>query len=171
VQYRFLAVVIAAVLAVAGCDDDMSKQQKDKTWHAATPPPNDLAWPLSPPAGLVTRDAPLPPPTMSLALLRRGQERYDIFCAPCHAPTGDGYGMIVQRGFPAPPPLYDARIVAEPTRHYYDVMTDGYGIMYSFAERVPPRDRWAIAAYIRALQRTHSGELAEVPADKRAALQ
>jgi mono/diheme cytochrome c family protein len=162
--------MIAAALALAGCDDDMSSQNKDKTWHAAQEPPNGLLWPLTPPEGMVTRDAPGPPPALSLALLQRGRERYDIACAPCHAATGEGDGMIVQRGFPAPPPLDDPRIVAEPTRHYVDVIADGYGIMYSFAERVAPRDRWAIAAYIRALQRARSGAVAEVPADAMKAL-
>ena len=79
--------------------------------------------------------------------------------------------MVVQRGFPAPPPLSDKRIVAEPTQHYVDVIQNGYGIMYSFAERVAPRDRWAIAAYIRALQRARAATPAEAcPADQQAAL-
>jgi len=169
---RLVAALIAAALALlAGCDDDMSSQPKDKTWHAAMPPPNGLTWPLTPPDGMVPREPPAPPPPLSLALLQRGRERYDIFCAACHAGTGDGGGMIVQRGFPAPPPLDRPRIVAEPTRHYVDVIADGYGIMYSFAERVPGPDRWAIAAYIRALQRARGGRLADVPAAQRETLQ
>ena len=162
--------MIAAALALAGCDKDMSSQDKDKTWHDAQSPPNGLQWPLTPPEGMVTREAPAPPPALSLALLQRGRERYEIACAPCHAATGEGDGMIIERGFPAPPPLDDPRIVAEPTRHYYDVITGGYGIMYSFAERVAPRDRWAIAAYIRALQRARGATIAEVPADQALAL-
>ena len=100
-------------------------------------------------------------------LLQRGRERYEIACAPCHAATGDGDGIIVQRGFPAPPPLDDPRIVAAPTRHYYDVISNGYGIMYSFAERVAPRDRWAIAAYIRALQHARAANVTECPGGRR----
>jgi mono/diheme cytochrome c family protein len=165
-QCRLLAAVIAIALALTGCDNDMSTQPKDKTWHAAEKPPNGLEWPLTPPVGMVAREAPEPPPPLSLALLQRGRERFDIDCAPCHGGTGDGHGMIVQRGFPAPTPLDAPRIVAEPTRHYYDVITSGYGIMYSFAERVAPADRWAIAAYIRALQRARSGTVAEVPAGR-----
>ncbi|HEX3862815.1 MAG TPA: cytochrome c [Stellaceae bacterium] len=173
---RRLAVVTAAVsivagLALAGCDDDMSSQNKNKTWHAAEPPPNGLQWPLTPPRGMVSRDAPEPPPALSLALLRRGQQRFDIDCAPCHAATGDGRGMIVERGFPQPPALDEPRIVAAPTKHYVDVITDGYGIMYSFAERVGLHDRWAIAAYIRALQRARSATVADIPADQAKALQ
>lgn len=162
---------VIAALALAGCDKDMSMQNKDKTWHAAQALPNGLRWPLTPPNGMVTRDAPAPPPKLSLALLQRGRQRYEIDCAPCHAATGDGDGMIVERGFPKPPPLDDQRIVAAPTRHYVDVITNGYGIMYSFAERVAPGDRWAVAAYIRALQRARAGTTADVPAEQEAALQ
>lgn len=163
--------MIAAAFVLAGCDQDMSSQNKDKAWHAAEKPPNGLSWPLTAPEGMVTRDAPVPPPNLSLALLQRGRERYQIACAPCHAATGDGHGMIVTRGFPPPPPLDDPRIVAQPTRHYYDVITDGYGVMYSFAERVAPHDRWAIAAYIRALQHARTANVAEIPAEQRSALQ
>jgi mono/diheme cytochrome c family protein len=166
-----VAAVIAAALAIAGCDDDMSSQNKDKTWHAAKNPPNGLEWPLTPPDGMVAREAQVQPPALTLALLQRGRERYDINCAPCHAATGDGHGIIVERGFPEPPRLEDPRIVAEPTQHYYDVISNGYGIMYSFGERVARRDRWAIAAYIRALQHARSANVAEVPADERKALQ
>ena len=163
--------LVAALVSLAGCDRQMAMQDKDKTWHAAQALPNGLQWPLTPPDGMVTRDAPAPPPKMSLALLERGEARYAIDCAPCHAATGDGDGMVVERGFPKPPPLDDKRIVAAPTRHYVDVITKGYGIMYSFAERVAPGDRWAIAAYIRALQRARGASLADVPTAERAALQ
>jgi mono/diheme cytochrome c family protein len=166
-----MAALIAAALALAGCDRDMSSQDKDKSWHAAEKPPNGLDWPLTDPDGMVSRDPPAPPPKLSLALLQRGRERYQIACTPCHAATGAGNGMIVARGFPPPPPLDDPRIVAQPTRHYYDVITEGYGLMYSFAERVSPRDRWAIAAYIRALQHARTANVAEIPAERRDALQ
>jgi mono/diheme cytochrome c family protein len=119
---------------------------------------------------MVAREKPEPPPALSLALLQRGRERYDIACAPCHARTGEGSGIIVQRGFPAPPPFSDKRIVDEPTSHYVDVIANGYGIMYAFPERVGPGDRWAIAAYIRVLQRARSGTTADVPAAQQAAL-
>ena len=169
-QHRTGAVMIAAALALGGCDNDMSTQPKDKTWHAAQKLPHGLTWPLTPPDGMVARDAPAAPPPLSLALLQRGRERYDIFCAACHGATGDGQGMIVQRGFPAPPALDTPRIVAAPTQHYVDVIADGYGIMYSFAERVPTQDRWAIAAYIRALQHARAGTPGDVPPGDQAAL-
>jgi hypothetical protein len=103
-------------------------------WPAFIP----IAFEMTPPDGMITRDAPALPPAFSLALPQCGRERYEIACPPCHASIGDGDGIIVQRGFPAPPPLNDPRIVAEPTRHYSDVISNGYGIMYSFAERVVP---------------------------------
>jgi mono/diheme cytochrome c family protein len=93
------------------------------------------------------------PIAISRADLTRGQERFNIFCSPCHGRTGDGRGMIVSRGFKQPPPSYhDPRLVNAPVGHFFDVMTNGYGAMYSYASRVPVDDRWRIAAYIRALQ-------------------
>ncbi|MEP6811132.1 MAG: cytochrome c [Chthoniobacterales bacterium] len=85
-------------------------------------------------------------------LLARGQERFNIYCSVCHGATGAGNGMIVQRGFPPPPSLHEERLLSAPPGHFVDVITNGYGVMYSYASRVVPEDRWAIAAYIRALQ-------------------
>ena len=106
-----------------------------------------------------------------MALLERGQQRFDIYCAPCHSKVGDGHGMIVERGFPQPPSYYIARLRDAPNQHFYDVITHGYGAMYSYADRVAPEDRWAITAYIRALQASASAQIADVPPDKRQALQ
>jgi len=85
-------------------------------------------------------------------MLSRGQERFDIYCAVCHGRTGEANGMIVQRGFPQPPSFHEQRLRDAPVGHFFDVMTNGYGVMYPYASRVSPEDRWAIAAYIRALQ-------------------
>lgn len=111
------------------------------------------------PAGTVsreadTRDLIAQRPPMSLALVRRGRERFDIYCSVCHGFAGDGDGMVVQRGFPRPPSFHDPRLVAAPDAHFVDVITNGHGVMYSYADRVPVPDRWAITAYIRALQKT-----------------
>lgn len=92
------------------------------------------------------------PYPVTLALLRRGQERFGIYCAPCHSPVGDGDGMVARRGFPHPPSYHIERLRNAPDRHFFDVMTQGHGVMRSYADRVPPEDRWAIVAYIRALQ-------------------
>jgi mono/diheme cytochrome c family protein len=86
------------------------------------------------------------------AQLRLGQEQFAIYCAPCHGPEGDGDGRVVQNGFPAPPSFHSERLRQAPAGHYFDVITNGYGDMYSYADRVQPEERWAIIAYIRALQ-------------------
>lgn len=112
----------------------------------------------------------LPFPVTS-ELLLRGQQRFDIYCSPCHGRTGDGDGMIHQRGFSAPPSYHIDRLRQAPIGHFFDVMTHGYGIMYSYAERVNPEDRWAIAAYIRALQLSHDAKISDVPQDQRAQLE
>ena len=93
------------------------------------------------------------PATIPAAMLARGRERFDIFCAPCHSVRGDGDGFIARRGFPHPPSYGDARLRAAPDRHFYDVITQGYGVMYAYGDRVAPADRWAIVAWIRELQR------------------
>src|SRR5262245_40427393 len=98
-------------------------------------------------------------------VLERGQERYRIFCTPCHGELGDGQGMIVKRGFTPPPPFTSERLLQEPLGHFFQVITNGHGVMYSYASRVPPRDRWAIAAYIRALQLSQHAMAADLPAE------
>jgi hypothetical protein len=100
------------------------------------------------------------PYPVTMKLLERGQERFQIYCVPCHSPLGDGDGMVARRGFPHPPSYHIARLRQAPDRHFYDVMTNGYGIMYSYADRVSPEDRWAIVAYIRALQRSQDARVA-----------
>jgi mono/diheme cytochrome c family protein len=103
------------------------------------------------------------PYAITSSVLLRGQERYTIFCAPCHGATGAGDGMIVQRGFRRPVPLGDDRLRAAPAGYFVDVMTSGFGAMPDYAAQVPPRDRWAIAAYIRALQLSQRASIADVP--------
>lgn len=92
---------------------------------------------------------PLP---ITPALLDRGRERFNIYCAPCHSMAGDGDGMIARRGFPSPPSYHTDRLRNAADSHFYQVITNGYGVMYSYADRIAPQDRWAIVAYIRALQ-------------------
>jgi cytochrome c553 len=92
------------------------------------------------------------PIPITRAVLERGQERFNVYCSPCHSRIGDGTGMIVKRGFPPPPDYAIRRLRDAPVGHFFDVMTNGYGAMYSYASRVQPEDRWAIAAYIRVLQ-------------------
>ncbi len=92
------------------------------------------------------------PYPITRAILNRGRERYTIYCSVCHGDIGDGNGMIVQRGFTRPPTFHQARLRDVAPSHIYDVVSNGYGAMYSYNDRVEPDDRWAIAAYIRALQ-------------------
>jgi len=103
-------------------------------------------------------------------VLARGRERYDIFCAPCHDRVGNGNGMIVQRGFKRPPSFHDERLRTSPPGYFFAVMTNGFGVMSSYAAQVPPRDRWAITAYVRALQLSQHAVLAEWPVAVRAEL-
>jgi len=111
------------------------------------------------------------PMPVTREVLERGHERFDIYCSVCHGLTGEGDGMIVQRGFPRPPSYHIDRLRQAPVGHFFDVMTRGYGVMYSYASRVEPSDRWAIAAYIRALQLSHNARMADVPNDVRPKLE
>jgi mono/diheme cytochrome c family protein len=99
--------------------------------------------------------------------LLRGQDRFNVYCSPCHSRTGDGLGQVVRRGFRQPPSYYSQKLIDAPVGHFFDVMTNGFGAMPSYASRVAPDDRWKIAAYIRALQFSASATLADVPADQR----
>ncbi len=101
--------------------------------------------------GAVDTSASAEPP-VSETLLKRGQAQFEIFCTPCHSAAGDGDGMVVRRGFPAPPSYHIQRLREAPDSHFYDVITNGYGVMYPYSDRIAPQDRWAIVAYIRALQ-------------------
>ncbi|RKK01262.1 cytochrome c [Pseudoroseomonas wenyumeiae] len=161
------ALLALLLLALPGCKPEMTQQKRLDTYGNTSAWPGGAARTL--PEGTVARGelarqaAGATPPPVDAALLARGQERYAIFCTPCHGAAGEGDGMIVRRGFPAPPSYHIARLRAAPARHFFDVITNGYGVMYSYADRVEPADRWAIAAYIRALQLSRHARVAEVP--------
>jgi len=97
-------------------------------------------------------------------VLQRGQQRFNIYCAPCHGEAGDGNGMIVQRGLKRPPSYHNERLRKAPIGYFFDVMTNGFGAMLDYSQQVKPEDRWAIAAYIRALQLSQGATRADVPA-------
>lgn len=101
------------------------------------------------------------------AVLLRGQERFDIFCSPCHDRVGTGQGMVVRRGFRPPPSYHIERLRQAPVGHFFDVMTHGFGAMPDYAEQIPPEDRWAIVAYIRVLQLSQHAALADAPENER----
>lgn len=107
------------------------------------------------------------PVKVDSAFLRRGRDRFDTFCSPCHGRTGEGAGMIVQRGFPKPNSFHMDSVRAKPDGYYFDVITNGFGRMYSYAPSVPPADRWAIVAYVRALQLSRTVEAAALTPDER----
>jgi mono/diheme cytochrome c family protein len=107
------------------------------------------------------------PFSIDARVMARGQERFDIFCSPCHGRTGFGDGMIVRRGYRHPPSLHDDRLRAAPVGHFFDVMSNGFGAMPDHAAQVRVEDRWAIVAYIRALQRSQHASLADVPESER----
>jgi mono/diheme cytochrome c family protein len=111
--------------------------------------------------GKLMKDFPLP---VDEELIRRGKERYTIFCTPCHGQLGDGQGMIAKRGFTLRRPVgnyHTDRLRKMPVGHFYDVITNGYGAMYSYASRIEPRDRWAVVAYVRTLQLSQNASTAD----------
>jgi len=114
--------------------------------------------------GVLVSALPVP---VTRDLLVRGRQRFDIFCSPCHGRLGDGDGVVVERGFRSPPSYHIDRLRTAPAGHFFDVMTNGFGAMASYASRVPPADRWAIVAYIRALQLSQHAALSDAPADVR----
>ena len=117
--------------------------------------------------GQLADEFPMP---VTDAVMARGQERFNVFCSPCHGRTGQGNGMVVQRGFRAPPSYHEERLRNAPVGYFFDVMTHGFGAMQDYAAQVPVADRWAIAAYIRALQYSQHASMDDVPADQRASL-
>jgi cbb3-type cytochrome c oxidase subunit III len=108
---------------------------------------------------------------LTLEVLERGQERFDIFCSPCHDRTGSGQGMVVRRGYRQPASYHIDRLRQAPIGHFFDVMTNGFGAMPDYAAQIAPGDRWAIAAFIRALQLSQNASLADVPPEQRQKLE
>ena len=104
-------------------------------------------------------------------VLERGEERFNIYCSPCHDRRGTGQGMVVRRGYRAPPSYHIDRLRNAPPGHFFDIITHGFGVMPDYAQQVPPRDRWAIVAYIRALQLSQNAKLADVPEAARQTLE
>ncbi|HEY2894454.1 MAG TPA: cytochrome c, partial [Pirellulales bacterium] len=112
-----------------------------------------------------------PPVELTAALVERGRNRFNIYCSPCHAFSGNGDGMIVQRGFRQPPSFHVERLRQAPAGHFFDVMTHGLGAMPSYAAQLAPRDRWAVVGYVRALQLSQNATAEDVPSPERARLE
>ena len=117
--------------------------------------------------GELATEFPIP---VNVELMLRGQERYNVFCTPCHGKTGKGDGMVVRRGYRAPTSFHDARLRQAPPGYVFDVITNGFGAMPDYAAQIPVADRWAIAAYLKALQLSQNATVNDVPADKRGEL-
>jgi mono/diheme cytochrome c family protein len=175
-------LLLAAVLVFAGCRQDMYDQARQKPYapsqfyddgRAARPPvPGTIArgqlhgdphLHTGRVNGQLVTTFPFP---VDRAVLERGRDRYNIYCAPCHDRIGNGNGMIVLRGYRQPPSLHIDRLRNAPVGHHFDVITNGLGAMPDYAAQVSARDRWAIVAYLRALQLSQRATTAEVPSDK-----
>lgn len=161
---------------VTACEQEMANQPRYEPYEPAPDWLHNQSA-LTPVPGTVARNEPLEPPAQQLplpldqALLERGRQRFEIFCTPCHGLTGEGNGMVVQRGFPAPPSLHAPHLRQAPLRHFYQVISEGVGVMYAYGARVAPPDRWAIAAYIRALQLSQHTPLQDLSPQQRARLE
>ena len=179
--HRAILFAIPLLAALTACHRDMVQQPYKRPLQSSPLFPDAAASrPLVPKAvpqedpedigpaqtgydnGKLVLDVPVP---ITVQLLARGQESYGIFCAVCHGDDGYGSGMVVQRGFPAPPSFHTDRLRQAPAGHFFDVITRGYGVMYPYASRVSPEDRWAITAYIRALQFSQHAPSAGLPPD------
>ena len=182
---RLLSVVVAAA-ALAGCRQDMHDNPRYEPLEATTFFADGRASRVfaanTVARGTLREDTHLYqgrvdgqlattfPMAVTAQTMARGQERFNVFCAPCHGRTGTGNGMVVQRGFRAPPSYSEERLRNAPVGYFFDVMTNGFGAMQDYAAQIPVQDRWAITAYIRALQFSQNARLEDVPADRRADL-
>ena len=175
-----LTALTLALISLAGCRQDMHNQPKYKPLResdffadgrSARPLPEgtvargdleqDAYYYTGKVNGQPGNELPMP---VTKEVLDRGEERYNIYCSPCHSKVGDGNGMIVQRGFKQPPSYHTDRLRKAPIGHFFDVMTNGFGSMSEYKSQVSVSDRWAIAAYIRALQLSQNATREEVPA-------
>jgi mono/diheme cytochrome c family protein len=178
---RFAPVLCAAyLLLVAGCSlkQDMAHQPKNRplspsdffTDGRSERPllENTVArGSLADDALAVAKDSNNFPVPVTQELVERGEDRYKIFCAPCHGLQGDGNGMIAMRGMKHPPSYHEGRLRQVTNGYIYDVITNGFGAMYSYSAQIPPRDRWAVVAYVRALQLSRNAKVADLPAKLR----
>ena len=180
---KILPLGLLAVLALAGCRQDMQDQPRFKPL-AQSDFYADLRSARPPVEGTVARGqlhedsyfytgkfgnnpGDYMPFAVTDDVLARGRERFNIYCAPCHSRLGDGNGMIVQRGFRAPPSYHTERLRKAPLGYFFDVTTNGFGAMPEYASQIPPRDRWCIVAYIRALQLSQGAAMGDVPSEQK----
>ena len=175
---RGVLVLVCGLLGGCSLKQDMAKQPKDRPlWPDDFFADGRSARPLvqnTVPRGAVQLDAlfvpkdsntfPLP---IDMKLLERGQNRFNIYCSPCHGLQGDGDGLVAVRGMKHPPTYHQDRLRQVPNGYIYDVITNGFGIMLDYSAQIAPRDRWAIVAYVRALQLSRNAKMAELPPEVR----
>jgi mono/diheme cytochrome c family protein len=179
---RTIVLTVAAGTLLGGCENgvrNMYHQARDDPLaHSPLWPDGRASRPLE--AGTIAvsagplaesssgRQGIIPPPgngpVYTAGALERGRQEFQIYCAPCHGPAGDGDGYITRRGFPHPPSYHTQQLREAPDGLFYDVITNGYGIMYPYGDRLTPADRWNVVAYIRALQLAWHAPLSDVPA-------
>jgi Cytochrome C oxidase, cbb3-type, subunit III len=177
---RVAVACCLASLFFAGCSlkQDMARQPKDRPlWpddffadgRSARPlVENTVArGSLENDALFVAKDSNAFPLPVNTQLLERGQNRYNIFCSPCHGLQGDGDGLVAVRGMKHPPTYHEDRLRQVPNGYIYDVITNGFGVIFDYSAQIPPRDRWAIVAYVRALQLSRNAKVSELPPDVR----
>ena len=182
-----LLLAVASLLLGVGCSQDMANQPKYKpqgvsaffedgradrprvehTVARGEVVPDD-SFHTGKAGGAYLRE---PPVAVTRELMLRGQERYDVYCSVCHDRVGRGDGMIVRRGFRRPPSFHTDRLRGEPAGYFFDAITNGFGVMPSYAGSIPTADRWAIIAYVRALQRSQLARLDDVPPEERMRLE
>ena len=180
---RFLLPSLLILLGVAGCRQDMhntptaqplreslfvkdvstSRLPVEGTVARGTLQ-DDAAFFTGKVGGAAANALPFP---LTAEVLDRGEQRFNIYCTPCHGLSGRGDGMIVRRGYRQPPSFHVERLQTAPLGHFYDTMTNGFGAMPDYRAQIAPRDRWAIAAYVRALQLSQHAAAADIPAEER----
>ncbi len=178
--WRILAGVFALACGwgLAGCQQDMARQPKqrplsptdffgDGRSERALVEGTVARGSIEQEALAIPKDSDAFPLAVTPELLARGRERFDIYCSVCHGRLGDGNGMVAQRGFRHPPTYHSDRLRQAPVGYFYDVVTNGFGAMPDYSAQIPPRDRWAIIAYVRALQLSQHAPAALLPADVR----
>ncbi len=165
---------VAAVLLATACTQKMAQQPSLRPFQPSTEfADGTSARPV--PADTVARgqlrDEPgLPGGPVDPAIVERGQQRFEVFCVPCHGYVGDGDGMVVQRGFSRPPSFHTDRLRQAPVDYLFGIISNGFGAMPSYATQIDVADRWAIVAYIRALQVSQNATVDDVPPDHRSDL-
>jgi hypothetical protein len=182
-----LCAFASIVILMTGCRQDMHDQPKYKPYRPSSFFADQRSERM-PVEGTIARgflredelletgkvsgqDATVYPFPIDETVMQRGRGRFNIYCSPCHSRTGDGNGMVVQRGYRRPPSLHIQRLLEAPPGHIFDVITNGFGAMPDYASQIRVTDRWAIAAYIRALQLSQHAPVAELPPDSRRNLQ